>query len=150
MVPSNQRDPLNGFGRKTINPIFQGVLFLVFGLPGLFALFGGSFLFADFLFRGLLGKAVLLLIVTILGALGILVGVGKTQEPAYLVVFFSFPVTLFLTSSIWPGDKGMPILAAAVIAILSNFFVQRYYKRKRDLENRWNRNTMKAKEECEE
>ena len=117
---------------KKIDSIVQGVLFLVLGIPGLIAFFGGSILFVDSLSRGILSKAVILLLVAIAGALGILVGVGKTQEPAYLIVFSSFPVTIFLTSLIRPGDKGMPVLVAAVAAILCNVFVQRYYKRKRD------------------
>ena len=114
----------------------QGVLFLVLGIPGFFALLFGSILFAHFLFRGVFGRAFMYLILTILGAFGILVGVGKTQEPAYLIVFFSFPVSLFIISFIGQGDKAMSVLAAVVTAILTNVFVQRYYKRKRDLANR--------------
>ena len=121
---------------EKLNPIVQGILFLVLGIPGLFALIGGSILFADLFISGVLGKAFIVLIVTILGAFGILVGAGKIQEPAYLIVFLSFPVSLFVSSSIWQGDKGMSVLVAAITAILTNVFVQRYYKRKRDLVNR--------------
>ena len=111
-----------------MNYMLQGVLFLVFGIPGLFALLGGSVFFADFLAKGDLGKAMISLLATVFGALGVLVGIGKTHEPAFLIVFFSFPVVLFLTSYIWPGDKGIPILAGAGVAVGSNILVQRYYR----------------------
>ncbi len=115
------------------NPIIQGVLFLALGLPGLFALLGGSVIFADALTRGDLVKAMISLVATVLGAFAVLAGTAKTHEPGILVVFFSFPATLFLSSYIWPGDKGIPILAGAVVAIVSNILVQRYYRGRKHL-----------------
>ena len=111
-----------------LNSMLQGILFLALGIPGLFVLLGGSVFFADFLFRADLGKAMISLVGTVLGAFAVLAGIGKTHEPAYLIVFFSFPVTLFLSSCVWPGDKGIPILALAVIAVVTNVLVQRYYR----------------------
>ncbi len=120
---------------KKMNPVLQGALFLILGIPGLFALLGGSLFFATYLFRADLGRATTSLVVTILGAFAVLVGAGKTHEPAYLIVFFSFPLTILLGDYFWPGELG-PVLAAAVIAIVGNVLVQRYYKGRGDLVKR--------------
>ena len=121
---------------KKMNPMLQGALFLILGIPGLFALLGGSFFFAHHLFRADLGPAMVALVVTILGAFGVLVGAGKTHEPAYLIVFLSFPSTIILSHYVWPANKAITVLAVAVIAIVVNVFVQRYYKGRGDSRTR--------------
>jgi hypothetical protein len=69
---------------------------------------------------------------TVVGALMIVYGVGEWKRWAYVWVFLSIPISLFLSFSIPGGDndKGWPVVVAAVAAFSSCAAVRAYYARK--------------------
>jgi hypothetical protein len=69
---------------------------------------------------------------TVVGALMMLYGVGEWKRWAYVWVFLSIPISLFLLFLI-PGtshDKGLPVILAAIAAFGSYAAVRTYYARK--------------------
>lgn len=118
------------FGQK----IRIALRFIIFGLGGLGIMFCFTVALAVTFFEQdqTILSPFFSLPLLLVGAFMILYGIGKWGKWAYLLVFFSIPVSLWIVSLI-PGtdsDKGLPVIIAAIAAYITNNRVRVYYARK--------------------
>jgi hypothetical protein len=120
-------NPLSKVGTK----LWIGLRFVLFGLVGLWVMLLSSISFFLRVFgheRGFVSP-VLSLPAAVVGAAMMLYGVGEWKRWAYLWVFLSIPISLFLSEMI-PGtqsDKVLPAIIAAIVAVCSCAAVRAYY-----------------------
>lgn len=113
-----------------------GVRFILFGCVGLYLMLFGSIAFILLVFEHgphLISPFLFLsLPLAFIGAVMILYGVGEWGHWAYLWVFLSIPISLFLLLLIPGGgdDKGLPVVVAAVAAFATYAGVRAYYARR--------------------
>jgi hypothetical protein len=121
--------------RTVAKKVWIALRFVSFGL-------GGLWLLIIFSFEFIAGvhpqpatvtsiSPLLALPIALAGALMILFAVGSWGRWAYLWVILSIPLTLLLTTTVLPGDKGIAVgLALALTASASNAAVRAYYRRR--------------------
>jgi hypothetical protein len=117
-------------GRK----VWIGVRFVLFGFVGFGVMIysTGSLMLTVLHRQQELFSPYLSAPLAMVGSLMIVYGVGEWKRWAYIWVFLSIPISLFLTSIIPGGknDKGLPVVVAAIAAFSSCAAVRAYYARK--------------------
>jgi hypothetical protein len=117
-------------GRK----VWIGVRFVLFGFVGFLVMLYSSvsLMLTVFERQSEIFSPFLSAPLTVVGALMMVYGVGEWKRWAYVWVFLSIPISLFLLILI-PGagnDKGLPVVVAAVATFGSYAAVRAYYARR--------------------
>ncbi|HKW61714.1 MAG TPA: hypothetical protein VJN89_04145 [Candidatus Acidoferrum sp.] len=73
----------------------------------------------------------LALFLAVVAAAMMLLGVGMWNRPAYLLVFLSFPVSLY-SLALAGGDKEMGVFLIVTPMLVAYALVRRYYRRRDD------------------
>lgn len=122
--------PSSTIGRK----VWIGVRFVLFGFVGFGVMLysAGSLMLTVLHRQEEIFSPYLSAPLTVVGALMIVYGVGEWKRWAYVWVFLSIPISIFMTSIIPGGDrdKGLPVVVAAIAAFSSSAAVRAYYARK--------------------
>jgi len=121
----------NALPRKMLQKIWVAVKFVCFGVGGFFLLLFSSFTLVDWFTPPWQRHTIpyLAFALAAAGALMMLFGVGEWGRWAYLWVFLSVPLAVFLLS-VTPSDKGTGILIFAVPLTISCIAVRAYYRRR--------------------
>ena len=116
------------------NKVWIGVRFVLFGFVGFWVMLYSSvsLMLTVFERQSEIFSPFLSAPLTVVGALMMVYGVGEWKRWAYVWVFLSIPVSLFLLFLI-PGtshDKGLLVIFAAAAAFGSYAVVRTYYARR--------------------
>src|SRR6185369_2081330 len=113
--------------------VFVAIRFIVFGVGGFLLMLGAWVFFLDRITSSYDRSIwpILLAPMTLVGAVLMLYGVGEWGRRAYLAVFLSIPLSMFLWFlPFYPQEKLAGVLAPAVVVVAAFLLTKRYYSRR--------------------